>query len=113
MNYVRFLHRTATHIDIVRLYKTRYTCWAEEEHIWLVQVRVNVIGDRHLGVGKGGKLLRVSRTHVAVDVIKQYCKGTAAQSRYLPTRICTNNSGLPMVEGRNPGKSPYNLGLSM
>ena len=81
----------------------KITCWAEEEHIWLVQVWVDVIGDCHLGVGKGGELLCVSWTHVTVDVIKKDCKRAAAQSSYLPTRMHTNNSERPQLRGKTLG----------
>ena len=99
-NNIRYQFGIATHIHICT--NAKITCWTEEEDVWLVQVWVDVIGDCHLGVGKGGELLCVSWTHVTVDVIKEDCKRAAAQSSYLPTRMHTNNSELKGKTLGNP-----------
>ena len=56
--------------------------WAEEKLV-LAQVLINLVGDRHLGVGKRLKSLLVRLGHLGLNVVKQQGERLAAQLGHL------------------------------
>lgn len=47
------------------------TGWTEEEDVGSVEMAVELVGNGHLGVGKGGEHLVVGRTQFRLNVVKQ------------------------------------------
>ena len=56
------------------------TGWTEEEDIGSVEMAVELVGDGHLGVGKGGEHLVVCWTQLRLNVVKQDGKRVTTQS---------------------------------